>query len=115
MRESTHVKCLLYVLLSLGLNIVVGYAGLLDLGYVAFFAIGAGVLAFRRARTTVNPTKPETTTELVTGGVATTQPGTPGSCSSSATACGNSCACPSAKTNATARPIASVITQALVP
>ncbi|MEJ6024337.1 branched-chain amino acid ABC transporter permease [Ramlibacter sp. PS4R-6] len=32
---------LLYVLLALGLNIVVGYAGLLDLGYVAFFAIGA--------------------------------------------------------------------------
>jgi branched-chain amino acid transport system permease protein len=30
-----------YVLLALGLNIVVGYAGLLDLGYVAFFAIGA--------------------------------------------------------------------------
>ena len=32
---------LLYVLLAIGLNIVVGYAGLLDLGYVAFFAIGA--------------------------------------------------------------------------
>jgi len=32
---------LLYVLLAVGLNIVVGYAGLLDLGYVAFFAIGA--------------------------------------------------------------------------
>ena len=31
----------LYVLLGLGLNIVVGYAGLLDLGYVAFFAVGA--------------------------------------------------------------------------
>jgi len=31
----------LYVLLGLGLNIVVGYAGLLDLGYVAFFAIGS--------------------------------------------------------------------------
>ena len=30
-----------YVLLGLGLNIVVGYAGLLDLGYVAFFAVGA--------------------------------------------------------------------------
>jgi branched-chain amino acid transport system permease protein len=30
-----------YVLLALGLNVVVGYAGLLDLGYVAFFAIGA--------------------------------------------------------------------------
>jgi len=35
----------LYVLLGLGLNIVVGYAGLLDLGYVAFFAIGAYVTA----------------------------------------------------------------------
>ena len=32
---------LLYVLLALGLNIVVGYAGLLDLGYVAFYAVGA--------------------------------------------------------------------------
>jgi branched-chain amino acid transport system permease protein len=30
-----------YILLGLGLNIVVGYAGLLDLGYVAFFAVGA--------------------------------------------------------------------------
>jgi branched-chain amino acid transport system permease protein len=39
---------LLYVLLALGLNIVVGYAGLLDLGYVAFYALGAylfGLLA----------------------------------------------------------------------
>ncbi len=32
---------LLYAILGLGLNIVVGYAGLLDLGYVAFYAIGA--------------------------------------------------------------------------
>jgi len=32
---------LLYVLLALGLNIVVGYCGLLDLGYVAFYALGA--------------------------------------------------------------------------
>ncbi len=32
---------LLYVMLALGLNIVVGYAGLLDLGYIAFYAIGA--------------------------------------------------------------------------
>jgi branched-chain amino acid transport system permease protein len=31
----------IYVLLALGLNVVVGYAGLLDLGYVAFYAIGA--------------------------------------------------------------------------
>ena len=39
---------LLYVMLALGLNIVVGYAGLLDRGYVAFFAVGAylfGLLA----------------------------------------------------------------------
>jgi branched-chain amino acid transport system permease protein len=32
---------LLYAMLGMGLNIVVGYAGLLDLGYVAFYAIGA--------------------------------------------------------------------------
>jgi branched-chain amino acid transport system permease protein len=32
---------LLYVMLALGLNIIVGFAGLLDMGYVAFFAVGA--------------------------------------------------------------------------
>ena len=32
---------MLYVLLALGLNIVVGFAGLLDLGYIAFYAVGA--------------------------------------------------------------------------
>jgi len=36
---------LLYVLLALGLNIVVGYAGLLDLGYIAFYALGAYLFA----------------------------------------------------------------------
>jgi branched-chain amino acid transport system permease protein len=36
----------IYVLLALGLNIVVGVAGLLDLGYAAFFAIGAYTYAF---------------------------------------------------------------------
>ncbi|MFN3302826.1 MAG: branched-chain amino acid ABC transporter permease [Roseateles sp.] len=36
---------LLYVLLALGLNIVVGYAGLLDLGYVAFYAVGSYMFA----------------------------------------------------------------------
>jgi branched-chain amino acid transport system permease protein len=35
----------IYVLLAIGLNVVVGQAGLLDLGYVAFFAIGAYALA----------------------------------------------------------------------
>ncbi len=36
----------LYALLALGLNVVVGFAGLLDLGYVAFFGIGSYVYAF---------------------------------------------------------------------
>jgi len=36
---------LIYVLMGFGLNIVVGFAGLLDLGYVAFFAIGAYTMA----------------------------------------------------------------------
>lgn len=35
----------IYILLALGLNVVVGYAGLLDLGFVAFFAIGAYTMA----------------------------------------------------------------------
>jgi branched-chain amino acid transport system permease protein len=39
----------IYVLLGLGLNIVVGLAGLLDLGYVAFFAIGAYTMALLTA------------------------------------------------------------------
>ena len=34
-----------YVLLALGLNVVVGYAGLLDLGYVGFFAVGTYTVA----------------------------------------------------------------------
>ncbi len=36
---------LLYVLLALGLNLIVGYAGLLDLGYIAFYAVGAYMYA----------------------------------------------------------------------
>lgn len=36
---------LLYILLALGLNIVVGFAGLLDLGYIAFYAVGAYLFA----------------------------------------------------------------------
>lgn len=36
---------LLYAMLALGLNIVVGYAGLLDLGYIAFYAVGAYLFA----------------------------------------------------------------------
>jgi branched-chain amino acid transport system permease protein len=36
----------IFIILAMGLNIVVGYAGLLDLGYAAFFAIGAYTMAF---------------------------------------------------------------------
>ncbi len=46
-------RALIYVCLALGLNIVVGFAGLLDLGYAAFFAIGAyafGVLTWPNLR-----------------------------------------------------------------
>ena len=45
---STAADAGIYVLLAIGLNVVVGFAGLLDLGYAAFFAIGAytyGLLA----------------------------------------------------------------------
>jgi branched-chain amino acid transport system permease protein len=41
----------IYVLMGLGLNIVVGYAGLLDLGYVAFYAIGAYAMAALTSQT----------------------------------------------------------------
>ena len=37
--------CLLYVMMALRINIMVGYAGLLDLGYIAFYAVGAYVFA----------------------------------------------------------------------
>jgi branched-chain amino acid transport system permease protein len=38
---STGVIMLVFMMMAVGLNIVVGYAGLLDLGYVAFYAVGA--------------------------------------------------------------------------
>ncbi|MBT8762401.1 branched-chain amino acid ABC transporter permease [Desulfohalobiaceae bacterium Ax17] len=40
-QTNIMISALIYVLLGLGLNIVVGLAGLLDLGYVAFYAVGA--------------------------------------------------------------------------
>lgn len=39
------VTVMMYAMLALGLNVVIGYAGLLDLGYAAFFAIGAYTMA----------------------------------------------------------------------
>lgn len=43
---TTATTILLYALLGLGLNIVVGLAGLLDLGYIGFYAVGAYTYAF---------------------------------------------------------------------
>jgi branched-chain amino acid transport system permease protein len=40
---SIATSALIYIMLCMGLNVVVGYAGLLDLGYIAFFAVGAYV------------------------------------------------------------------------
>lgn len=40
---TTVNQCIIWAMLAIGLNIVVGYAGLLDLGYVAFWAIGGYV------------------------------------------------------------------------
>jgi branched-chain amino acid transport system permease protein len=44
-----------YVLLSLGLNVVVGFAGLLDLGYVGFYAVGAYAAAYWTGSLPVHP------------------------------------------------------------
>ena len=43
---DTAVTMTIYIMMALGLNIVVGYAGLLDLGYVAFYAMGAYTAAW---------------------------------------------------------------------
>lgn len=52
--DNFGVQILIYVMLAWGLNIVVGLAGLLDLGYVAFYAVGA--YAYAIIATTVIPT-----------------------------------------------------------
>ena len=46
--DNFGVQILIYVMLGWGLNIVVGLAGLLDLGYVAFYAVGAYTYALHR-------------------------------------------------------------------
>ena len=43
---DASIQTLAYMIMALGLNIVVGFAGLLDLGYVAFYAIGAFVIGW---------------------------------------------------------------------
>jgi branched-chain amino acid transport system permease protein len=51
--EAKAIPITLFIVLALGLNVVVGFAGLLDLGYAAFFAIGAYTMAFLTS--TVSP------------------------------------------------------------
>jgi branched-chain amino acid transport system permease protein len=65
---------LAYVVMALGLNIVVGFAGLLDLGYVAFFAIGAYVMGWYGSGffDSINHGKG---LHVAVGGVAATVPG----------------------------------------
>ena len=46
LQQATFTAVGIYALLALGLNVVVGYAGLLDLGFIAFYAIGAYVTAY---------------------------------------------------------------------
>src|SRR5919201_6055289 len=43
---GTGVYMLVFIMMAIGLNIVVGYAGLLDLGYVAYYAMGAYTVAW---------------------------------------------------------------------
>ena len=53
--QDVAVNVLVYVCLGLGLNIVVGLAGLLDLGYIAFYGVGAYTYALLRASTMAYP------------------------------------------------------------
>jgi branched-chain amino acid transport system permease protein len=68
------ITALAYVVMALGLNIVVGFAGLLDLGYVAFFAIGAYTAGWFASSffAAVNGGKG---IHILTGTLASTQPG----------------------------------------
>ena len=60
-RNAAHINFLAdagaFMLLALGLNIVVGFAGLLDLGYAAFFAIGSYSTRCWRARSSASTSR----------------------------------------------------------
>lgn len=53
--QTKLIPVALFIILALGLNVVVGFAGLLDLGYAAFFAIGAYSVAFLTSSTSPLP------------------------------------------------------------
>jgi len=71
---QTCTQALAYIVMALGLNIVVGFAGLLDLGYVAFFAIGAYTVGWFGSGFFSNVGGGEGLHILVSG-FASTQPG----------------------------------------
>jgi branched-chain amino acid transport system permease protein len=52
---NLNLQIMPYVLLGLGLNVVIGWAGLLDLGYIAFYAIGAYTTAYFAGALPVHP------------------------------------------------------------
>jgi branched-chain amino acid transport system permease protein len=64
-----------YVLMALGLNIIVGFAGLLDLGYVAFFAIGAYTAAYFGSGFWVNAGSDERGVAILVGDFVAGTPG----------------------------------------
>ena len=53
---DTMIAIVLFAMMAIGLNMVVGYAGLLDLGYVAFYAIGAYTAAWLASPHFARPT-----------------------------------------------------------
>jgi hypothetical protein len=53
--SNINLQIMPYVLLGLGLNVVIGWAGLLDLGYIAFYAIGAYTTAYFTGALPVHP------------------------------------------------------------
>ena len=57
--SGTGTYMMVFMMMAVGLNIVVGYAGLLDLGYVAFYAIGAYVDGLVRVLPVPGPEVPE--------------------------------------------------------
>jgi branched-chain amino acid transport system permease protein len=54
-QDTFAINVGIYALLALGLNVVVGFAGLLDLGYVAFYAVGAYVTAYLSGALPIQP------------------------------------------------------------
>jgi branched-chain amino acid transport system permease protein len=69
------VVAAMYVVMALGLNIVVGFAGLLDLGYVAFFAIGAYTAAYFASGFWHNAGQDGQGVAILVGGPASQLPG----------------------------------------